>query len=61
MLTTLFLLPETANRHLEQLDILFSSESPLAWRAEKEFALKLNEQAHSLTVDEEKARFETEE
>lgn len=29
---------ETANRHLEDLDILFATESPLVWRAEKEFA-----------------------
>ena len=29
---------ETANRHLEDLDILFSSDSPLVWRAEKAFA-----------------------
>ena len=28
---------ETANRHLEDLDILFSSESPLVWRAERDF------------------------
>lgn len=29
---------ETANRHLEDLDILFASDSPLVWRAEKDFA-----------------------
>lgn len=29
---------ETANRHLEDLDILFASESPLVWRAERDFA-----------------------
>lgn len=59
MLTEHFL--ETANRHLEQLDILFASDSPLAWRCEKEFALKINvlEQTHDLTKDEEKAGFES--
>ena len=31
---------ETANRHLEDLDVLFASESPLAWRAEKDFTEK---------------------
>ena len=31
---------ETANRHLEDLDMLFASESPLVWRAEKDFAEK---------------------
>jgi hypothetical protein len=31
---------ETAGRHLEDLDILFASDSPLAFRAEKEFAEK---------------------
>ena len=29
---------ETANRHLEDLDILFASDSPLVWRAERDFA-----------------------
>jgi len=28
---------ETANRHLEDLDILFASDSPFAWKAEQEF------------------------
>ncbi|KAF3481382.1 low-affinity glucose transporter HXT3 [Arthroderma uncinatum] len=32
------LLAETANRHLEDLDLLFASKSNLVWRAEKEFA-----------------------
>ena len=31
---------ETTNRHLEDLDVLFASESPLVWRAEKDFAEK---------------------
>lgn len=31
---------ETAGRHLEDLDILFASDSPLAHKAEKEFAEK---------------------
>lgn len=31
---------ETANRHLEDLDILFATESPLVWRAEKEFEMR---------------------
>ena len=32
---------ETANRHLEDLDLLFAGESHLSWRAEREFeALK---------------------
>lgn len=29
---------ETANRHLEDLDLLFASKSSFVWRAEKEFA-----------------------
>ena len=29
---------ETANRNLEEFDLLFSSKSVFAWRAEKEFA-----------------------
>ncbi|KAF2771640.1 general substrate transporter [Teratosphaeria nubilosa] len=29
---------ETANRNLEDMDLLFSSESPLVWRAERQFA-----------------------
>lgn len=41
---------ETANRHLEQLDVLFSSESCLAWRAEKEYARKMQEGLEDLTV-----------
>lgn len=28
---------ETANRHLEDLDFLFASSSPLSWKAEKGF------------------------
>jgi hypothetical protein len=43
--------PETANRHLEQLDILFSSDSCLAWRAEKNFIQKLNEHGGILGED----------
>ena len=31
---------ETANRHLEDLDVLFSSDSPLVWRAERDFREK---------------------
>ncbi|KAK5065318.1 hypothetical protein LTR84_001156 [Exophiala bonariae] len=31
---------ETANRHLEDLDILFASDSPLAYKMEREFAEK---------------------
>lgn len=31
---------ETANRQLEQLDILFASKSCLAWKAEREFREK---------------------
>ncbi|KAK9310983.1 general substrate transporter [Lipomyces starkeyi] len=41
---------ETANRPLEHLDILFSSNSPLAWRAEKEFVEKLNERMDNLAI-----------
>jgi hypothetical protein len=29
---------ETANRHLEDLSLLFASKSSFVWRAEKEFA-----------------------
>lgn len=41
MLTTAVSI-ETANRPLEQLDILLSSESCLAWRAEREFVRRLH-------------------
>ncbi|KAI1622833.1 low-affinity glucose transporter HXT3 [Exophiala viscosa] len=37
---------ETANRHLEDLDILFASDSPLVWRAEKEFARRKAQNSH---------------
>jgi hypothetical protein len=37
---------ETANRHLEDLDILFASDSPLVWRAEKEFAMRKAQSSH---------------
>lgn len=33
---------ETANRDLEDMDLLFSSESPFAWRAERQFAALKN-------------------
>lgn len=39
---------ETANRPLEDLDILFSSKSPLSWRAEREFIVKLNERSEEM-------------
>lgn len=32
------LFTETANRHLEDLDLLFASKSSFVWRAEQEFA-----------------------
>ena len=32
-------LSETANKHLEDLDLLFAGESNIAWRAEREFDL----------------------
>lgn len=35
---------ETANHHLEDLDILFACDSPLAYKAEREF----NEKARAL-------------
>ncbi|KAK9244584.1 general substrate transporter [Lipomyces tetrasporus] len=41
---------ETANRPLEHLDILLSSNSPLAWRAEKEFVGKLNQRIDDLAI-----------
>lgn len=34
----LILFTETANRHLEDLDLLFASKSSFVWRAEQEFA-----------------------
>lgn len=34
---------ETANRQLKQLDVLFASESCLAWKAEREFREKMRE------------------
>ena len=49
---------ETANRHLEQLDVLFSSDSCLAWRAEKYFNQKMNEQGGILGEDQEKGAVE---
>lgn len=52
------ILLETANRHLEQLDILFSSDSCLAWRAEKNFVQKLNEQGGILGEKNEKGAVE---
>ena len=30
---------ETANRHLEDLDLLFAGDSHISWRAERQFAL----------------------
>jgi len=38
MPTGLSIETETTNRHLEDLDILFASDSPLVWRAEHDFA-----------------------
>lgn len=29
---------ETANRDLEDMDLLFSSDSPFAWKAERQYA-----------------------
>ena len=63
MLVPIFLFYiETANRHLEDLDLLFAGKSNLAWRAEKEFdvakskhAAELNEGAqviHSAEIKE---------
>jgi hypothetical protein len=52
------MLVETANRHLEQLDILFSSDSCLAWRAEKNFMQQMNEQGGILGEDDEKGAVE---
>lgn len=39
---TLTRIPETANRHLEDLDFLFASNSPLVWKAEKELIYVLS-------------------
>ncbi|KAJ5088889.1 hypothetical protein N7456_012505 [Penicillium angulare] len=49
---------ETANRHLEQLDILFSSDSCLSWRAEAYFNQQMNEQGGILGQDHEKGTIE---
>ncbi|KAJ5683002.1 hypothetical protein N7462_006167 [Penicillium macrosclerotiorum] len=49
---------ETANRHLEQLDVLFSSDSCLAWRAEKYFAENMIGQGGILEEDQQKASVE---
>ncbi|KAK9366789.1 general substrate transporter [Lipomyces kononenkoae] len=46
---------ETANRPLEHLDILFLSKSPFVWRAEKEYAERLNERMETLAVLDAKA------
>lgn len=48
------MLKETANRHLEQLDVLFSSDSCLAWRAEKHFAQRMSEEGGILGEGQEK-------
>ncbi|KAM5461113.1 hypothetical protein MferCBS49748_007384 [Microsporum ferrugineum] len=40
---------ETANRHLEDLDLLFASKSCFVWRAEKEFAEAKTSQVHHAT------------
>ncbi|KAJ5925795.1 hypothetical protein N7454_007305 [Penicillium verhagenii] len=50
--------PETANRHLEQLDILFSSDSCLSWRAERHFTQKMTEQRGTFGEDQEKGSLE---
>lgn len=39
---------ETANRHLEDLDLLFAGKSNISWRAEKEFALLKSREAEAL-------------
>ncbi len=42
---------ETANRNLEDMDLLFSSSTPFAWRAEKEFAhLEQDKEQENLSV-----------
>lgn len=43
---------ETAGRHLEDLDILFASDSPLAHKAEKEFSAKKRALGFSATIAE---------
>ncbi|KAJ5948368.1 low-affinity glucose transporter HXT3 [Penicillium verhagenii] len=49
---------ETANRHLEQLDILFSSDSCLSWRAERHFTQKMTKQRGTFGEDQEKGSLE---
>lgn len=39
--------PETANRTLEEIDLLFASPSPFVWDAEKNFARLKQENALS--------------
>lgn len=47
-------LTETANRHLEEMDILFSGDSCLSWRAEKHFAETMAAQRDGLGDSSEK-------
>lgn len=43
---------ETAGRHLEDLDILFASDSALAYKAEKEFTEKKRALGFTATMEE---------
>lgn len=42
---------ETANRHLEDLDILLSGDSPFAWRAERQFQEIMMAQRQEVVVE----------
>jgi hypothetical protein len=42
---------ETANKHLEDLDLLFAGESNIAWRAVKEFELAKTKTLDAQTED----------
>jgi hypothetical protein len=40
--------PETNQRSLESLDLLFASKSPFVWAEEREFAKRINELEHAV-------------
>lgn len=51
--------PETAGRHLEDLDVLFANDSPFYWNAERDFKeFKEAESAADRTLMQEKMQVE---
>lgn len=54
MLVPIFLFYiETANRHLEDLDLLFAGKSNISWKAEKEYLATKEEQQEKKVTREE--------